>query len=425
MAHKTKKLETKRERRGYGSGSILKRKTCQFLHIRYRVNGKQEEVCSKSTVRQVAEARLRVELSKADQGLTSTQQQRRITYGDLRDGLFQHYRVKEAKSLQTLADGTETIWGIQLLDDFFGYRPKTEADPGNPGPHAVSITIKTMDEFTEKRRAEGYSKAYIKLSKRLLKRMFRLANRVKDALGNSTLAAVPDFEMGEAFQPREDYITEDELFALLDELTEQLRPYVKWLFYQGTRSTETKNITWDQIANLDSDSPVFTPRAELNKTGNAQWKSISEAVAAELRKLKKGADKDQVFDTTDFRRRFENACFKLGYTKMGYQCPNCKNDEITEAQPGGRVCKKCKIPMDYTSIGMTPHGLRRSMVVHYRNLKTPESIIMSMSGHKSLAVYQNYAVSSVQTQRDAQREAQKESEKKREERAKEKVRAIR
>ena len=50
---------------------------------------------------------------------------------------------------------------------------------------------------------------------------------------------------------------------------------------------------------------------------------------------------------------------------------------------------------------------------------------MSMSGHKSLAVYQNYAVSSVQTQREAQREAQQLSEKKREERSKEKVRAIR
>jgi len=140
--------------------------------------------------------------------------------------------------------------------------------------------------------------------------------------------------------------------------TRSAHSFHKWLFYQGTRSTETKNITWDQIANLDSDSPVFTPRADLNKTGNAQWKSISEPVAAELRKLTRGADEDRVFDTTDFRRRFENACFKLGYTKMGYQCPNCKGDEITEAQPGSRVCKMCKIPMDYTSIGMTPpeHG---------------------------------------------------------------------
>jgi len=65
------------------------------------------------------------------------------------------------------------------------------------------------------------------------------------------------------------------------------------------------------------------------------------------------------------------------------------------------------------------------MVVHYRDAGLPDSLIMSMSGHQSLDVYSDYAVSSVPAQREGQREAQKRAEEKRHQRAKEKVRAIR
>ena len=144
-----------------------------------------------------------------------------------------------------------------------------------------------------------------------------------------------------------------------------------------------------------------------------------------LRKLKRGADDELVFDTTDFRRRFENACLKLGFAKKGWECAQCLATDLSTAKTEEKVCPNCKCPMKYTKIGLTPHGLRRSMVVHYRDAGLADSLIMTMSGHQSPDVYSDYAVSSVPARREGQREAQKRSQEKREERTKHKVRAIR
>jgi len=40
--------------------------------------------------------------------------------------------TKKNKSLQTMADGSETIWGLKPLDDFMGYAPATDDTPEKP-----------------------------------------------------------------------------------------------------------------------------------------------------------------------------------------------------------------------------------------------------------------------------------------------------
>ena len=67
--------------------------------------------------------------------------------------LFDSYHTKKNKSLQTMADGSETIWGLKPLDDFMGYAPTTDDTPEKPGPPALSIDTDRMRRFVRERRA--------------------------------------------------------------------------------------------------------------------------------------------------------------------------------------------------------------------------------------------------------------------------------
>jgi integrase len=57
--------------------------------------------------------------------------------------------------------------------------------------------------------------------------------------------------------------------------------------------------------------------------------------------------------------------------------------------------------MHFGYIGMTTHGFPRSAIVYYRDVGTPDAVIMSLSGHTSLDIYRDYRVSDLKVQREA------------------------
>jgi integrase len=205
---------------------------------------------------------------------------------------------------------------------------------------------------------------------------------------------------------RLDFLREPEMLNLLTELPERLRPFVKFLFYQGVRSGEAESITWAQI---DLDRAIFFPDAERNKTGNSRVKALANHTVEALRKLTPGNPEDLVFDTTNYKKLFRRACLKLGYARLGWQCGQCgATSKAPEKEK--QTCKDCRCPMHWGYLGMTTHGFRRSAIVYYRDAGVPDAIIMSMSGHTSMGVYNDYSVSDLQAQREAQRKAATQSE---------------
>jgi len=396
----------KRDPRPRGTGRIFKPKGCQLYYIQFWQDGKQIRESAKSDVKQVAESMLRDRLQRAGRGQTPVSEQRKITYADLREQLFESYRTKKNKSLQTMADGSETIWGLKPLDDFMGYSPATVDTPEKPGCIALAIDTAMMRRFVRERRAEGVSDGTILSSLRLLRRMFHLASKKSNASGKSQLDAVPDFELPAEPKARLDFLREPEMLTLLKELPEYLHPFVKFLFYQGVRSGEVDQITWAQI---DLNRAIFFPDAERNKTGDSRVKALANHTVKALRKLTPGQPDGLVFDITNYKKLFRRACLKLGYGYLGWQCAQCG---VTRKVPKKekQVCRDCHCPMHYGYIGMTTHGFRRSMIVYYRECGTPDAVIMSMSGHTSLDVYRDYSVSDLQAQREAQRKAATQSE---------------
>ena len=375
------------KKRAYGTGRVYQPKGCQFWYLQYWHEGKQIRESSRSTTKSVAEALLHERLHDRNSGKLPVQDQKKLTYADLRQMLLDHYSTKKLKSLQVLADGTETIWGLAALDKFFGWESAT--NPGNT--RALSIDNTRVGQFIRERRAEGMSDATIRVNLRLLARMFNLAKEQKKII------EVPHFTRPSATEPRKDFIRESELELLLKALPERLHPFLTFLFYQGTRSGEASEIRWSQI---DLKRAVYAPDAAMNKTRDDRLRPLHDKVTVALAKLRVGSPDDRVLDTTDFRRRFRNACLELGLGRCAWVCSQCGNTDGTNRRVRA-TCPDCSVPMFWKYTGLTVHGFRRSCVIYYREHGVNDAVIMKITGHRSESVYKDYSTVDLRAMRGA------------------------
>lgn len=115
-------------------------------------SGKQVRVSLKTDVKEVAKRELRRLMGNSERGAAPENLTRKLRYGNLRQALLDDYTARGNKSLQTLADGTETIWGLAALDEFFGYSET------NPGPPVATITVDSIGKFIRKRQENKIGK---------------------------------------------------------------------------------------------------------------------------------------------------------------------------------------------------------------------------------------------------------------------------
>jgi len=375
-----------------GTGRVYRPKNCRFWYFQYWQDGKQFRVSSHSTLKSGAEMKLRAALHSRDTGRMPVQEQRKITYADIRAGLLDSYATLKRKSLQAVADdASETVWGLSPLDRFFGY-PKRKV-------LAVDISNKTAQDFIRTRREEGVSDATIRGSLALLKRMLRIA------VAERKLEVVPMLTLPPAPPAKDDFIREDQLHSLLAELPERAHPFIIFLFYQGTRSGEASDIRWHQI---DLAKRTYAPDALKNKTGDARFRALHPAVVECLRALRGDASGgDPVFDTTNGFKSFRRVCFKLKLGRKAWQCNNCRGEANGTAKTKpAPVCSNpdcpCNgVPMKYEYTGLTLHGLRRSCVVYYREHGMSDGEIRRITGHQSLEVFNAYNVIDLRAQQAA------------------------
>ena len=158
----------KRER---GTGGLIKIKNCRYWYAQiYDERGKQRRISTRTTVKQRAEAILRNLLTDKDRGVQFIGDVRKIRYHDLRVALLQNYVERGNKSLQVTADGTETIWGLKALDEFFQWEGE-----GKPGLPVSQMTTDAGREFAKQRLSEGAANGTVNNSLALLRRMLSIA----------------------------------------------------------------------------------------------------------------------------------------------------------------------------------------------------------------------------------------------------------
>lgn len=346
---------SKRQR---GQGGLFKHPKSRFFIAKwYDSEGRPHSQSTRTDIKQEAEKTLRTLMGDADKGVTTRPES--FTYEQIREDLLASYRDKGHKSLQVLADGTETIYPLTALDRFFRYPDK--------GTTVARITHRTVAAFIAARRAEGIGNAAINNSLSLLRCMLRLAKK------NYNLPFIASIDLLKPPPPRKGFVSLKDFNWLLQALPKHLRPLVTFLYYSGARKGEACAIRSDQI---DLNAALVRLEAEQAKTGEARVIPLPDVLMEMLRKQPKDG---LAFDSSNLRKSWEKACDSVGLGKI----------------------TPVKGKKYYHYSGLMIHDLRRSGVRNLRKAGVPESVSMKISGHRSRSVFERYNIVDVEDVRQA------------------------
>ena len=344
--------------RNRGDGSIILVKgspnwQCRF----YDLSGRKISISSKTSDRNKALKFLAREVRRVrDEGLATSSDAKRLTYGDMRRSLLASYSELGNKSLRTDAEGDEYICGLPVLDKFFNYSENWD------GPKAVFITTEKLREFIRQRQEEEVGSAAINGSMRLMRRMFKIA-----LLKEKKITTMPFIPMLKEPPARKGFTNREDFRVLLSFLPTHLKPLILFLYTTGVRQGEAQQIEWWQV---DLDSRVIRLQGDQTKNSEARTVPIVSELCMLLREIKK--EDGLVFSATNLRREWIDACTLAGLgTKI--EVPGKKYDPRYE--------------------GLTLHDLRRSAARNLITLaKKPEKVAMEIGGWKTRAMLDRYHI---------------------------------
>ena len=334
-------------KRAYGTGRIYKPEGCQFFYAEWRHNGKQYRTSTRTTSKMEAEQFLRKEIERCGIGQLPTNDIKKVTYEQLRDGLLKYAHEQNLKSLQVLSDGEETIWGMKALDEFFA------------GFKVPQITTTSARRFAEEREKQGIGNAAINRSLALLRQMLNLAK--EDRLIND----VPTIRMRKEPAPRQGFLPREKFEELLAALPPCLQPLIVFLYWCGVRLGEALQIQWNQG---DLQAGLIELEPDQTKSGDARVVPLPDVLIRMLESVEER--KGPVFDGTNLRKAWHKACVAVG---LG---------TLTEV-PGKSYGR-------YE--GLIIHDLRRSAIRNLMDAGVGESVAMKISGHKTNSVFKRYNI---------------------------------
>jgi len=326
----------KRER---GEGGLFQMKGSRMWYGQWYVRGKPVRVSLKTPTKEVAKRELRRLMTAAERGALPENETRKLRYGNLRQALLDDYTRRGNKSLQTLADGTETIWGLSALDKFFDYSSKHQ------GSLVTSITVDKIREFVRKRQGDKTGNAAINRSLALLRRMFNIART------DGKIQFMPVIRLLKEPPPRKGFVTRAQFETLLAKLPSHLRPLVTFLYYCGVRVGEAVQIEWSQV---DLHGALIRLEGEQTKTSEPRVVPLPDVLVETLKKVRK--KEGLVFHDTNLREAWATAVVAAG------------------------------LP------GLLVHDFRRSAIRNLIAAGVPEKVAMSISGHKTRSVFDRYHI---------------------------------
>ena len=363
-----------------GDGNLYKRGEtwwCAFY-----VDGKQQRESAKTNDEETARVSPQTlkevhahECNPAERFLT--QRDRRRTIADLIDALKRDLELR----------GKNTSQGKSNL-------ARVSADFG--ASRAMNLTAEDVDEYIERRLAEGYAKASINRTTQLLHQAYTLAE----------LPAPRIRRLSEKGNERRGFFSESEIRLVIANLPESLRDFVLFGYLTGMRRGEIASLEW-----ADVDGDTIRLRAENAKTGEGRTLPIVGELA-ELIARRREARQVKVKGTVvlanlifhrgclpiaEFRKSWASACCAAGVGKL--VCPKCSGD-VDEK----RRCAQCsrewkREELNYA--GRLFHDLRRSAVRDLIRAGVSAHVAMSISGHKTDSMLRRYDIVDTRDQKAA------------------------
>jgi len=258
------------------------------------------------------------------------------------------------------------------------------------------LTAERIDEYIQKRLDDGDRPATINRVTQLLGQAYRLA------IKRQHLSHMPDIRhLSERGNVRKGFFNDAEFNAVAQYLPDDLRDFAEFAYVTAWRRGECASLTW---ASIDDD--VIRLAGEDSKNGEGRSVVIEGPLTAIIERrravrLVNGTLTKFVFHREGrqfnlFRKAWESACIKAGLGKR--VCRKCAGEGTTPH------CAKCKSRTKY--IGRLFHDLRRSGVRNLIRAGNTEKVAMSVSGHKSRAIFLRYDISSEDDLRQAMKKVE-------------------
>lgn len=315
------------------------------LWIQYYKNGKKYRESSSSTKRSDAERLLRLREGMIARGIFVRPNIERIKFDELVEDLIVDYQVN---GYTTFSDMKRRL-DLHILPRF-------------SGSFAASINRSHVMKYISLRQKEEASAASINRELSIVKRCYSLG------VENGKVITPPKFGLLPEHNARSGFFEPHQFTALLRQLSEPLKPMVTFAYITGWRiPSEVLPLEWRQVdfpggqIRLDPGTTkerfgrVFPFTSELRALLEEQ-RSYTDRIQTE-----KGIVVPWVFHREglrikSFRGAWSNACVRAG------------------------------IP------GRIPHDFRRTAVRNLVRAGIPERVAMSMTGHRTRAVFDRYNI---------------------------------
>jgi integrase len=340
------------QQRERGSGGLFKIPGSRFWYGQFHRDGRKVRFSTKTDIKAEAQKELRKRMADSERGIVPVVEMRKLRYADLRAALIQNYVERGNEPLQTLRDGTETIWGLKALDEFFKFSE-------GKGMSVAQIDTDAARKFARERLGSGLSNDTVNGSLRLLRRMLNIANE------DGKLTTVPKIRMLKNGAARKGFLARPQFDTLVSKLPANLRALVTFLYYCGVRLGEACQIEWSQV---DLDAGLIWLEEDQTKNSEARTIPLPDVLVDMLKKV----DTKQVvvFDDTNLRKSWRKACVAAG---LG-----------TLTEVAGKSYPR------YT--GLIIHDLRRSAIKNLMKAGVNEKVAMKISGHKTRDVFDRYHI---------------------------------
>jgi integrase len=341
-----------------GEGMIWQRGRTWW--IQFYVNGQRVRLSSESDDADAARQLLKEKVARVTLGEPLVVRSARVTYDELRKGLVAHYEATGSRDLD------EAGWRLKHLDSAFR------------GVRASRITGLAITEYIVQRQRAGAANGTINREVAVLLRMLRLG------LEHHKLVRLPIVHKPKEAAPRAGFFEADAFRAVRAHLPPDLQVAVTIAYTFGWRmQSEVLPLEARQL-DLAAGTVRLDPGTTKNDEGRVVYLTPElrelltahvERVQALSRELERVvpwlfphfAKPHRGSQRRDFRKAWKTACTDAGYP------------------------------------GMLRHDFRRTAVRNMVNRSIPERVAMTITGHKTRAVFDRYHIVSPADLQEASR----------------------